>query len=253
GCQAILARARPISGLARVQVLVHSTHSHELSRRDDTLNAACCSSLAVFPRHWPRDKQRVRHLQKTTKKRRSRERWRRRSVKNMRHCHRLSFLVSRETERQTRTDKTSPPHLDPTMLVTRQEQPTRTWRAKSCLAPAVDSLPPGPRTRYEADDQQNVSVRPLRMYGYLYESSYSLQPPMSDSIQIVDSTPQPPVFQVALLAHDCAKKDSTAQEAHSSCWSQPGLLVYVGTDIMTTTLLSTEFTASKALRTVPER
>lgn len=55
----------------------------------------------------------------------------------------------------------------------------------------------------------------------------SLQPPMSDSIQIVDSTPQPPVFQVALLAHDCAKKDSTAQEAHSSCWSQPGLLVYV--------------------------
>lgn len=55
----------------------------------------------------------------------------------------------------------------------------------------------------------------------------SLRPPMSDSIQIVDSTPQPPVFQVALLAHDCAKKDSTAQEAHSSCWSQPGRLVYV--------------------------
>lgn len=159
GCQAILARARPISGLARVQVLVHSTHSHGLSRRDDTLNAACCSSLAVFPRHWPRDKQRVRHLQKTTKKRRSRKRWRRRSsMKNVRHCHRRqSFsLVStetresgkktqrrepetetlgRETLRETLnhpgTDKTSPPHLDPTMLVTRQEQPTRTWRGPS--------------------------------------------------------------------------------------------------------------------------
>lgn len=80
-------------------------------------------------------------------------------MKNVRHCHRRqSFsLVSRETRESGRTqrretetdrpseetlgeertlnhpgtDKTSPPHLDPTMLVTRQEQPTRTWRGPS--------------------------------------------------------------------------------------------------------------------------
>ncbi|KAL7909168.1 hypothetical protein GGI35DRAFT_429924 [Trichoderma velutinum] len=80
-------------------------------------------------------------------------------------------------------------------------------------------------------------------------SAHTVFDPMSDSIQIVDSTPQPPVFQVALLAHDCAKKDSTAQEAHSSCWSQPACvciyyLQVCGTDIITTTLLRTEFTAS---------
>ncbi|KAL6815396.1 hypothetical protein GGI42DRAFT_106849 [Trichoderma sp. SZMC 28013] len=111
------------------------------------------------------------------------------------------------------------------------------------------------------------TVRPLRMYEYLLVRVFNTaqsqsSTPMSDSIQIVDSTPQPPVFQVALLAHDCAKKDRPAQPKRLIRVARLSLLVYVrvhacryyvGTDIITTALLSTEFTASNALGAIHTR
>ncbi|KAM6483541.1 hypothetical protein HDV62DRAFT_331089 [Trichoderma sp. SZMC 28011] len=114
----------------------------------------------------------------------------------------------------------------------------RVWLPPSTLYPSVSSLSLSLLSPFAgcAPNLQNRCPAPflcpplglwIVIQCSLQVLTTSLQPPMSDSIQIVDSTPQPPVFQVALLAHDCAKKDSTAQEAHSSCWSQPGLLVYV--------------------------
>lgn len=40
---------------------------------------------------------------------------------------------------------------------------------------------------------------------------------MSDSIQIVDSTPQPPVFHVALLAYDCVQRTAQPKGSSKSC------------------------------------